>query len=182
MQTSHDPFMDALTTAVALGRAGDAERAKAQLLALWPTVRSDDPTTAYHRCVLCHYLADLYPDPAESLVWDLRALDAAATAPDDTVVGFTPSLCLNLADAFRRLGAEHVARAYLQEAVSAIDTLPDDDYGSWIRRCIDDVSEALDAGDTAVLMMTPEAYPSAGDGEADLGSDNSEALNSSLQE
>lgn len=151
MTAADETFLVAVTDAVALGRSGDVAQAREQLLALWPTVRGDDPDTAYHRCILCHYLADLYPDPAESLIWDLRALDAADIAPADSVAGFTPSLCLNLADAFRRLGAEEAARTYLRDAVAAVGTLPDNDYGSWIRSCIDDVARELDRGSTEPL-------------------------------
>ncbi|MFI5627756.1 hypothetical protein ACIA03_30140 [Nocardioides sp. NPDC051685] len=61
-----DPIMDAITTAVALGREGGVTRAREDLLAIWADLGvSGDPL---HRCVLAHHLADLYTDAAEERV------------------------------------------------------------------------------------------------------------------
>ena len=58
-------------------------------------------------------MADLYEDPAQALAWDIRALDAVDALTDQRVqehhaalqvARFYPSLHLNLADNYRRLG------------------------------------------------------------------------------
>ncbi|CAN7700079.1 hypothetical protein [Mycolicibacterium frederiksbergense] len=110
--TSPDPTMEAITTAVVLGRDGEKESARHDLLAIWKQIGvAGDP---FHRCTLAHYLADLYEDPAAALMWDVRALDAANLLSDDRaqqyhaslhVAGFYPSLYVNIADNLRRLGS-----------------------------------------------------------------------------
>lgn len=111
-----------------------------------------------HRCALDHYLADMYDHPAEALTWDIRALDAADTLTDARltehhaglrVAGFYPSLHLNLADNFRRLGAFPAAGHHLDAARAHVDVLADDDYATMIRRALDEVAAAVAAGDTA---------------------------------
>jgi hypothetical protein len=102
---SADPVMDAILRAVGEGQAGAAGSARGKLLALWSEIGVlGDPL---HRCVLAHYLADLYPDPARALAWDVRALDAADAVTEQRaqqlhgnlhIAGFYPSLHLNLAD------------------------------------------------------------------------------------
>ncbi|WP_280406843.1 hypothetical protein, partial [Nocardia carnea] len=104
--------MNAITEAVTLGRSGDIATARARLLEIWTAIGVAGD--ALHRCTLAHYLADLYDDPAQALAWDIRALDAADSLGDDRarqyhaslqVAGFYPSLHLNLADNYRRLGS-----------------------------------------------------------------------------
>lgn len=76
-----DPTMDAISAAVLRGCDGDTESARRDLLSLWQRIGAAGD--AFHRCTLAHYLADLYDDPAESLVWDVRALDAADALTDE---------------------------------------------------------------------------------------------------
>lgn len=112
--TTPNPIMAAIGHAVTEGRCGDLTSARAQLLRLWSTIGvTGDPL---HRCTLAHHLADLYDDPAEALAWDVRALDAAdavteqrvqqqyPSVPGVSLAGFYPSLHVNLADDYRRLG------------------------------------------------------------------------------
>lgn len=126
MTTSHadpDPTMDAIGQAVAEGRAGDIPSARRKLLALWSTIGvTGDPL---HRCSLAHYLADLYEDPAHALAWNIRALDAADAVTERRaqehdaglhIAGFYPSLHLNLADDYRRLGSFEAATEHIEAA------------------------------------------------------------------
>jgi hypothetical protein len=150
-----DTTMDAITKAVATGRAGDAAAAKAALLAVWGTIGAGgDPL---HRCTLAHALADLCPDPAEALAWDVRAIDAADALTDERVqehhaglqiAGFHPSLHLNLADDYRRLAAFDAARDHIAAARAHSPALGDDAYGDLIRSLIDEVADAIDRRDT----------------------------------
>lgn len=149
-QLSPDPTMNAITQAVLLGRSGDSAAARARLLELWTEIgTAGDPL---HRCTLAHYLADLYEDPARALAWDIRALDAADTLTDDRarqhhaglqVAGFYPSLHLNLADNYRRLGSWEAATEQVAAARACLHTLADDAYGRTIRTALDEVAEAI---------------------------------------
>ena len=148
--------MEAITEAVTLGRSGEVDTARDLLLKLWREIGVlGDPL---HRCALAHHLADLYDDPVESLVWDLRALDAADAVTDErvqaehaglVVAGLYPSLHLNLADDCRRLGSFDAARRHLTAAEDHAPHLDDDPYGRMIRAAIVGVAEAVGCCDTS---------------------------------
>lgn len=154
--TTADPVMTAITEAVTKGRAGDSDSAREDLRALWATIGSNgDPL---HRCTLAHYLADLYDDPAQALTWDVRALDAADAITEQRVqehhaglhiAGFYPSLHLNLADNYRRLGSFEAAVDHIDAAREHSSALSDDAYGALVRDAIDGVAEAIARRDTA---------------------------------
>ncbi|WP_018330460.1 hypothetical protein [Actinomycetospora chiangmaiensis] len=140
--------MARIAAAVELGHAGAVEEARQQLVALWaePVVQADP----FHRCALAHHAADLEPEVADELRWDVRALAAAdevareRDTPTD-VAAFYPSLHLNLGDAYRRAEDLPAAREHLARARSCIDVLPDDGYGRLIRGGIDRLAERLGA-------------------------------------
>lgn len=146
-----DPTMLAITEAV-------RTRSPGTLVELWTSIGpGGDPL---HRCTLAHHLADLLDDAAESLAWDIRALDAADALTDARARqfhsslrarGFYPSLHLNLADDYRRLGAPEAAWRHLTEARARLDVLADDDYGRLMRAGIEHVETALRAGSTKRL-------------------------------
>lgn len=157
-----DPMMDAITTAVSLGREGDVSTARDELLAIWRRIGAmGDPL---HRCTLAHYLADLYAHPAAALIWDVRALDAADALTDQRtqdhdpslqVAGFYPSLHLNIADNLRRLGAFDDASAHIATADERAVALPAGPYGDMIRTAIAGVSDAIVAHDTTPRPTSP---------------------------
>ncbi|QFZ21100.1 hypothetical protein [Saccharothrix syringae] len=159
-----DRTMTEIAEAVGLGHAGDPTAARTRLLDLWRrTGPAGDP---FHRCTLAHYLADLYDDPAEALVWDVRALDAADALTDErvrrhhdtlSVTAFYPSLHLNLADNFRRLGSFTAAGEHISAARRHEHTLGDDGYGTLIRRAIGEVAEAIDRRSTERRAGAPGA-------------------------
>lgn len=160
--TAPDPTMAAITRAVTRGRDGDTTAARTALVDLWTEISpSGDPL---HRCTLAHYLADLYDDPAEALMWDVRALDAADALTDARVQryhdslqarGFYPSLHLNLADNLRRLGSFDAAQAHLDSAADYLDALADDSYGALIRTALAEVGEQIRTGSTARRASAP---------------------------
>ncbi|MGV9676884.1 hypothetical protein ACWDSJ_16540 [Nocardia sp. NPDC003482] len=145
-----DSTMAAIAEAMSLGAQGDPAGARERMTALWRTVgAAGDPL---HRCTIAHYLADLFDDPAEALTWDVRALDAAEALTDErvrahheglSVAGFYPSLHLNLADNFRRLGSFDAAHRHLEQARAGTPALADDGYGSVVRAGIANVEAAL---------------------------------------
>ncbi|WP_141585017.1 hypothetical protein [Actinomadura sp. WMMA1423] len=159
-----DPTMEAIGNAVVLGREGDIESARRDLLAIWQQIGvAGDP---FHRCTLAHYLADLYEDAAEALIWDVRALDAADALTEERaqqhhatlhVAGFYPSLYLNLADNLRRLGSFGAAAEHINSAQQHTSALPDDAYGATIRTAINEVHQAIDNRDITCRASAPGA-------------------------
>ncbi|WP_461082080.1 hypothetical protein [Streptomyces deserti] len=135
--------MQRIEEAMALQHAGDADGARRRFAEIWAEIAPDgDP---FHRCVLAHYMADLQSDPRDELAWDLKALEAAASVTDDRVRqhhaslairGFHPSLHLNLAADYRKLGDDDSARAHLGQAQQYVDALGDDGYGQGIRSAL----------------------------------------------
>ncbi|WP_437063778.1 hypothetical protein [Streptomyces sp. enrichment culture] len=154
--------MDAIGRAVAEGRTGAVASARQELLTLWTTIGvTGDPL---HRCTLAHHLADLYEDPAQALVWDVRALDAADAVTEQRlqrhhaglhIAGFYPSLHLNLADNHRRLGSFHAAAEHLTAAREHAPDLPHDAYGASLRTALDEVAEAVARRDTTRRASAP---------------------------
>ncbi|MFI9202984.1 hypothetical protein [Streptomyces sp. NPDC053048] len=157
-----DPTMEAIGHAVSEGRAGDIASARQKLLDLWSAIGvTGDPL---HRCSLAHYLADLYEDAAQALAWDIRALDAADAVTEQRVqehhaglhiAGFYPSLHLNLADNYRRLGSFEAATEHINAAKAHAPDLPRDPYGDLLRRAIQEVAEAIAGGDRTRRASPP---------------------------
>nr|WP_202539474.1 hypothetical protein [Streptomyces sp. SID8379] len=123
---------------VMLHHAGDSEEARDRFLGLWSEVGEDgDPL---HRCTLAHYLADTQADPSDELAWDLRALSAAdsCTGQRSTELrALYPSLHLNLAADYVKLGRPGAARSHLTRARTAAGALGDgaaaDGYAAGVR-------------------------------------------------
>ncbi|MGW5345268.1 hypothetical protein [Streptomyces sp. HUAS TT3] len=159
---SPDPTMEAIGRAVAEGRAGDLPRARRRLLGLWSAIGvTGDPL---HRCSLAHHLADLYEDPAQALAWDVRALDAADAVTEQRVqehhaglhiAGFYPSLHLNLADDYRRLGSFEAAAEHINAAEEHVPQLPRDPYGDLLRGAIQEVAAAIAGRDRTRRASAP---------------------------
>ncbi|MFJ5222476.1 hypothetical protein [Streptomyces sp. NPDC088400] len=157
-----DPTMEAIGRAVTEGRAGDVTSARRKLLGLWSAIGvTGDPL---HRCSLAHYLADLYEDPAQALAWDVRALDAADAVTEQRVqehhaglriAGFYPSLHLNLADNYRRLGSFEAATEHINAATAHAPSLPQDPYGDLLRGAIQEVAEAIAGRDRTRRASAP---------------------------
>jgi hypothetical protein len=131
-------------------QAGERELARRLLLELWAELGPDgDPL---HRCACAHTLADVQDDPREELRWDLCALAAAseisdarasAAGIDGPVLGFYPSLHLNLADVYKRLGERSSALEHVRLGLAALGTLPPNGYLDEIRRSLERISAEL---------------------------------------
>ncbi len=157
-----DPIMDAIGQAVTEGRAGGSASARQKLMGLWSAIGvTGDPL---HRCSLAHYLADLYEDPAQALAWDVRALDAADAVTEQRVqehhaglhiAGFYPSLHLNLADDYRRLGSFEAAAEHIDAAEGHAPSLPRTPYGDLLRAAIQEVAEAIARRDRSRRASAP---------------------------
>ncbi|MET7385752.1 hypothetical protein ACFYPT_21955 [Streptomyces sp. NPDC005529] len=142
-QAAPDAMMTRIGQAVMLHHAGDREEARTRFLDLWGEI--GEGGDALHRCTLAHYMADTQDDPADELAWDLRALSAADELTDGRVAehheslavrAFYPSLHLNLAADYVKLGRSEAARRHLTRARGATGALTDDRYGDGVRAAI----------------------------------------------
>ncbi|MER6346380.1 hypothetical protein ACWC10_24585 [Streptomyces sp. NPDC001595] len=153
-QAVPDTLMGRIGQVVMLHHAGDREEARLRFLQLWAEIGEDgDPL---HRCTLAHYMADAQDDPSDELAWDLRALTAAEELSDDrlalhegtlAVRALYPSLHLNLAADYVKLGHSDAARTHLRRARRAADALADDSYGDGVRAAIGRLESRLGEGD-----------------------------------
>jgi tetratricopeptide (TPR) repeat protein len=146
-----DEVMDRIGAAIALSQRGERAAARQEFERIWAEISTGGEP--FHRCVLAHYLADLQDDPRAELTWDLRALEAAGSVTDERarehhsslrIRGFYPSLHLNLAEDYRRLGKPDQAREHLAEAERTSPALDDDGYGNGIRAAIMRLADRLE--------------------------------------
>lgn len=148
-----DPTMVRIGEGVQLhhGR-GQREAARHVFTEVWEEIGGEqgDPL---HVSVLAHSMADVQDDVHQELLWDQRALAAADLLTDDrlaqagvtllSVAGLYPSLHLNLADCYRRLGDPGRAREHLQQAQAGIGALDDDEYGQLIKGGLERLTQQL---------------------------------------
>ena len=138
-----------ILAAVATLHRGERDQARDELEALWARV---DPDDQFHRCVVAHYLADAQGDPAEELRFDQLALAAARRAapadfdgrfPGVTLASFLPSLHLNLAADYERVGELTLARMHAAEAAESSRALPASPLGDLTRDAIARITRRL---------------------------------------
>lgn len=147
MTAEPDTMMEQIQAATMLG---DREAARRRLAELWEVIGpAGDPL---HRVTLAHFMADVQDDPADELMWDLRALEAADELTDARaqahhaslqVEAFYPSLHLNVAECYRKLGQRDLARQHIAEAEKRVAVLPHEGLGAMTRRAIARLAEAL---------------------------------------
>ncbi|MFE1802992.1 hypothetical protein ACFW9L_43415 [Streptomyces sp. NPDC059517] len=189
---------DAMTTrigqAVMLLHGGDREEARSRFLDLWAEIGEEGD--ALHRCTLAHYMADTQDDPSDELAWDLRALSAADELTDQltdeltddrgadhperhpslAVRAFYPSLHLNLAADYVKLGRSEAARGHLGAARAGVGVLGDDAYGDGVRAGIGRLESRLDReGPDGAPEPTPRR-PGQGRGPGGTGGPGGETL------
>jgi hypothetical protein len=130
---------------------GQREAARRLFSQSWDEIGGEhgDPL---HVCVLAHAMADVQDDVHQELVWDKRALAAADALTDERamqagvalpVAGLYPSLHLNLADCYRKLGDLTRAREHLHRAQAGIRAVGDDEYGQLIKAGLDQLAQQL---------------------------------------
>jgi hypothetical protein len=144
-------FSAAIQRTVTLLHNGDRDDARLLFQGLWERAATEGD--AFDRTVLCHYMADTEDDALLELTWDLRALEAAQGLTDEllhqhdpslTLASFMPSLHLNLAADYERLGDDDSARRHVHEAHTLVEALPNTDEGETTRAAVDRLAQALD--------------------------------------
>jgi hypothetical protein len=146
-----DPIMSRIGEGIALGQAGDRRGAQLIFEDVWVALGPEGD--AFHRCAVAHSMADVQTDAREELLWDQRALAAADAVSDEraraggvaSVQGFYPSLHLNLADVYLRLGEVEHAREHLVAGQAAVGALTDDGYGRMITDGLNRLAERINA-------------------------------------
>lgn len=129
--------------AVMLHRGGDRAMARERLGGLWAELGADGD--AVQQCLLAYYLAGVQDDAHDALAWDLRALQAARGAADESAVrGFYPALYLRLAADYARLGRIAEARRELAEARVAAGRAGDGDFAAGVRAGIGRLAARLE--------------------------------------
>jgi hypothetical protein len=151
---SHDPTMTEILAARARFRSGDRDGARNRLETIWSRIRADP--APIHEVFLSHYMADVQAAAADELPWDLRALSAAQRGVDadaprqsdavSTITAFMPSLHLNLAEDYLRLGDLARSKEHLARARPFASDLADDSYGQCIREWIEALAKGLVRG------------------------------------
>lgn len=168
-QAAPDAMMTRIGQAVMLHHAGDREEARGRFLDLWGEI--GEGGDALHRCTLAHYMADTQDDPADELAWDLRALSAAEELTDDRIAArhqslavraIYPSLHLNLAADYVKLGRGEAARTHLRRARGAVGVLGDDRYGDGVRAAIGRLELRLKDTGTPVETAGPDRFGGPG--------------------
>jgi hypothetical protein len=149
-----DPTLLRIGEAVELHH-GRGRRAAARRLfeGIWDEIGGERGDPLYV-CVLAHSMADVQDEAGQELVWDQRALAAAGLLTEDrvasagvtlSVAALYPSLHLNLADCYRKLGDLGSAREHLEAARERIGALGDDEYGRLIRDGLERLTRQLAA-------------------------------------
>lgn len=124
-----------------------------QLEQIWQELEPDGDV--FCRCLTAHYLADTEDEPAAELDWDRRALEVAESIGDNpehpataAVRAFIPSLHLNLADDYRRLGDFDRAQRHVELGYDNGQGLGLDAYGQNVRAALVRVSAQIDERDS----------------------------------
>ena len=130
---------------------GERDAARHLLSQIWDEIGGEQGNPL-HVCVLAHTMADVQEDVRQELLWDQRALTAADLLTDEQttqagvavpIAALYPSLHLNLADGYRRLGDLDRAREHLRQAQAGIDALGDDEYGQLVRNGLQTLTQQL---------------------------------------
>jgi len=134
------PAYATIREGMALREQGRPSEAKALMGTLLAEVEGGDD--AYLKIFLAHSLADVQDNLEDELAWDLRALAFFDELTDQRAIdrgnaggrnALLPSLHLNLAVGYRRLGDETSARRHYELGQAHLGALADDKYGDSIR-------------------------------------------------
>lgn len=137
-----------ITDAIGQALGGDKHGGLDALLACWAATTDGDHA---QRCVLAHYLADLQSSLDDEVAWDEAALSEHAHVVDEdlapvgiaSAAALEPSLHLNLGDGYLRQDRVRDARTQVDAGLRAVDTLPSDGYGAFIRAGLERLQERV---------------------------------------
>jgi len=93
-------------------------------------------TDDFEACIAAHYLARQQETPQDMLYWNQVALEKAKAAEDERVMGFYPSLYLNLGYSYEQLGNLEAAVRYYKKADEQLSDLPPGSYGEVVQDAV----------------------------------------------
>jgi hypothetical protein len=137
------PAMTRIMDTIVTLQGGDRVGARQAFGEIWKGLAPEGNALA--RCVLSHYMADAQDDPQEELRWDLLALEASTGLTDEalkrfqaslTRAAFLPSLHLNVAADYLKLGDRTRASEHAQIASELAAALPNTDLARTTRGAI----------------------------------------------
>ncbi len=142
------PAMTRIMDTIVTLQGGDRVGARQAFTEIWKGLVPEGDSLA--RCVLSHYMADAQDDPNEELRWDLLALEASAGLTDQnmkrfnatlTRAEFLPSLHLNVAADYLKLGDPVRATEHAMQANALAAAMPNTDLARLTRGAIARVLE-----------------------------------------
>lgn len=148
--TSTAKLLQRAHEALRLHISGEHEAARTSLIALWEEL--GDQGNPMVRCSVAHYLADLQGSVESSLHWNLLAWQEVGrvAAPDqvETELGVSsrqlyPSLLLNLAEDYRKLGQSSLARDALDRARTELARLTPDQRPAGLDQALDALADRI---------------------------------------
>jgi tetratricopeptide (TPR) repeat protein len=107
---------------------GRFDDARALFEQAWAAGKDD-----FDACVAAHFVARRQETPEQMLEWNRIALERADAVGDERVVGFYPSLYLNMGYSFERLGDPDEARRYYAMGAGLLDNVPEGPYKDVLR-------------------------------------------------
>jgi tetratricopeptide (TPR) repeat protein len=96
----------------------------------------NESTNDFERFTSAHYVARHQNHVSRKLEWDLVALNLALKINDPSVEEVLPSLYLNIAKCYEDLNDFKNAKINYRLALSFTNSLPDDGYGSMVKKGI----------------------------------------------
>lgn len=125
---ANNPVVRLCAEGMELEKSGHREQAALVFLRAWQA-RTDD----FEKCVAAHYVARVQATPADNLRWNLESLEHADAIDDERVLGFYPSLYLNIGWAHEDLGNRDEARKYYELAGARLEYVPEGSYRETVR-------------------------------------------------
>lgn len=93
-----------------------------------------EATTDFEKFTAAHYVARHQNSVADKLNWDTKALEHALNIKDEGMKAHYPSLYLNIAKCHEDLGDFNHAEEFYRLGMSFVEFLPEDGYGTMIKR------------------------------------------------
>jgi tetratricopeptide (TPR) repeat protein len=125
---ANNPVVRLCAEGMQLEKAGRREQAALIFARAWQQSTDD-----FEKCIAAHYVARVQSTPAENLRWNLESLEHADALDDERVLGFYPSLYLNIGWAHEDLGDRDEARKYYELAASRLEYVPEGSYRETVR-------------------------------------------------
>lgn len=144
---ANNPVVRLCAEGMELEKAGHRDQAAVVFNRAW-----QESTDDFEKCVAAHYVARVQATPAQNLRWNLQSLEHADALDDERVLGFYPSLYLNIGWAHEDLGNRGEAKKYYELAASRLEYVPEGSYRETVR-------DGIERGLERISRPLPESSP-----------------------